>query len=66
MMKSDQMNELFILHSMTNDPINYEGNDKTQGGTEKSKVMANLISRLYKALSEFFTSAIQIGRFRFS
>ncbi len=63
-MNTDQMNELFFLHSMTNNPVDYESNDKKRDDAQLVKNGMNFLAQLYQTASRFFTSAKRNDRFR--
>lgn len=56
-MNTEQMSELFFLHTMVNDPIKYDSNDETQATAEPAEESADPLSWLYKALDWLYASA---------
>ena len=61
-MNTEIMGELFLLHTLLNDPITYENNDKTRGVEESDKVTADPLSWLYKALDWLHSRTLRTGR----
>ena len=61
-MNTEIMSELFLLHTLLNDPITYENNDKTRVVEEPAKVTTDPLSWLYKALDWLHSRTLRTRR----